>query len=99
MDSNHRPLPCQGSALDQLSYGPAKRLSVNSTGRRAIPAMLGSQLEQRMRAENLRGTCFRRSAQEQAPLLRAEAGLALLAVGNRPRIPALALSRADRQLN
>ena len=22
MDSNHRPLPCQGSALDQLSYGP-----------------------------------------------------------------------------
>jgi hypothetical protein len=23
MDSNHRPLPCQGSALDQLSYGPA----------------------------------------------------------------------------
>src|SRR5438067_1027554 len=23
MDSNHRPLPCQGSALTRLSYGPA----------------------------------------------------------------------------
>src|SRR5689334_10682397 len=22
MDSNHRPLPCQGSALTRLSYGP-----------------------------------------------------------------------------
>src|SRR5438094_889672 len=25
MDSNHRPLPCQGSALTRLSYGPASR--------------------------------------------------------------------------
>src|SRR3954465_524501 len=24
MDSNHRPLPCQGSALTRLSYGPAR---------------------------------------------------------------------------
>jgi hypothetical protein len=32
MDSNHRPLPCQGSALDQLSYGPTCG-AFNSTGR------------------------------------------------------------------
>ncbi len=25
MDSNHRPLPCQGSALTRLSYGPARQ--------------------------------------------------------------------------
>src|SRR3954452_20514828 len=33
MDSNHRPLPCQGSALDQLSYGPTcKQRWFNSNG-------------------------------------------------------------------
>src|SRR6476661_1221636 len=33
MDSNHRPLPCQGSALTRLSYGP----TWNGGGTRAIP--------------------------------------------------------------
>ena len=34
MDSNHRPLPCQGSALTRLSYGPTRKMdnSLNFTG-------------------------------------------------------------------
>ena len=41
MDSNHRPLPCQGSALDQLSYGPAANIRASdSNGCEAIPATL-----------------------------------------------------------
>src|SRR5215472_7043229 len=38
MDSNHRPLPCQGSALDQLSYGPAGNDPFNSNGPPIITA-------------------------------------------------------------
>src|SRR5215467_1399610 len=30
MDSNHRPLPCQGSALTRLSYGPISTVSMTS---------------------------------------------------------------------
>jgi hypothetical protein len=30
MDSNHRPLPCQGSALDPLSYGPTSKAMASS---------------------------------------------------------------------
>src|SRR3989442_794633 len=41
MDSNHRPLPCQGSALSRLSYGPTcERLCIHSTG--------GGQFRQRL---------------------------------------------------
>jgi hypothetical protein len=40
MDSNDRPLPCQGSALTRLSYGPTWELF----GQRAIPATFGSWL-------------------------------------------------------
>jgi hypothetical protein len=44
MDSNHRPLPCQGSALTRLSYGPTSNdCDFNSNGRRAIRAMFGSR--------------------------------------------------------
>ena len=46
MDSNHRPLPCQGSALDQLSYGPTRDgCGFNSNGRRVITATFGSRPE------------------------------------------------------
>ena len=30
MDSNHRPLPCQGSALTRLSYGPTSGFSLSN---------------------------------------------------------------------
>jgi hypothetical protein len=35
MDSNHRPLPCQGSALTGLSYGPTVIIDINTP--RAFP--------------------------------------------------------------
>ena len=54
MDSNHRPLPCQGSALTRLSYGPTgERLFYDFTG--------GGRFRQRLRGMQNRALSSRRA--------------------------------------
>jgi hypothetical protein len=54
MDSNHRPLPCQGSALDQLSYGPTWQSHSNGiiASRQTCPVAKRSRASDNLVVEN-----------------------------------------------